>query len=157
MPTTEVKWMKKKERLDLLKTILLEENIEKQEDFVRILKEKGIEVTQATISRDMKELQLVKVPVAMGGYKYVLPTDLINNTPQKLEKKMKDSFISIDRQNELLLLKTVPGNAFALGALIENVNFKEVFGLIAGDDTILIICRSNEQAEILQEKFIRFI
>ena len=149
--------MRKKDRLALLKQILEEETIQKQEDFVRILKERGIEVTQATISRDMKELQLIKAPTAMGGYKYILPTEVNEATSNKLERLIKDSFVSIDSQNELLLIKTIPGNAFALGSLIEQMEFEEVFGVIAGDDTILIICRDEQKADQLQRQLIRYI
>ena len=149
--------MKKKQRHDLLKQLIQEELIQKQEDFVRILKERGIEVTQATISRDIKELQLVKVPTPLGGYRYSLPPEMGYDTTMKLERLMKDSFLSIDSQREFLLVKTVPGNAVALGALIESVEFEEVFGIVTGDDTILIICRNEEKAEQLQRQLIRYI
>lgn len=149
--------MKKKERQDLLRQLLREEVIQKQEDFVRILQKRGITVTQATISRDIQEMQLVKIPTPLCGYRYSLPADLNFDASRKLEKMMKDSFLGIDLQREFLLLKTVPGNAFALGALIEKAEFDEIFGVVSGDDTILIICRSEERAEHLQKRLIRYL
>ena len=149
--------MKKKERQELLKNLLQEEMIQKQDDFVRILKERNIPVTQATISRDIQEMQLVKIPTPLGGYRYSLPFDIDFDASRKLEKLIKDSFISIDMQREFLLLKTVPGNAVALGSLIENAEFEEVFGVVSGDDTVLIICRNEEKTEKLQRRLIRYL
>lgn len=149
--------MKKKERHRLLQNLIQEHVIEKQEDFVRILEEMGIEVTQATISRDIKELQLVKVPAQTGGYRYSLPPDIQHNTSKKLERLLKDAFVSIDVQDYFLLLRTIPGNAFALGSLIDLSDFPEIFGTISGDDNVLVICRSEEQANNLKNHFISLI
>lgn len=149
--------MKKKERHQLLKELIQEQVIEKQEDFVRILEERGIEVTQATISRDIKELYLVKVPAQNGGYRYSLPPDVQFDTAKKLERLIKDAFVSIDCQDYFLVLKTIPGNAYALGKLIESSSFSGVFGTIAGDDTILIICRSGEAALEVQEHILNLV
>lgn len=149
--------MKKKERHRLLKEIVEERIVEKQEDFVHILDEKGIEVTQATISRDIKELHLIKVPAPAGGYRYSLPTDMNYDTSKKLEKLLQDAFISIDCKDYFLLVHTIPGNAFALGALVDASRFEGVYGTIAGDDTLLIFCRSSADALDLKEHFIQLI
>ena len=149
--------MKKRERHHLLQELIKENVIEKQEDFVRILEERGIEVTQATISRDIKELQLVKVPSQTGGYQYSLPPDIQYDTSKKLERLFKDAFVSMDTQDCFLLIRTIPGNAFALGSLIDTSSFDSVFGAISGDDTVLIICRSHEEALQLKNHFIQLI
>ncbi|MCM3513005.1 arginine repressor [Carnobacterium inhibens] len=149
--------MKKRERHHLLQELIKENVIEKQEDFVRILEERGIEVTQATISRDIKELQLVKVPSQAGGYQYSLPPDIQYDTSKKLERLFKDAFVSMDTQDCFLLIRTIPGNAFALGSLIDTSKFDSVFGAISGDDTVLIICRSHEEALQLKNHFIQLI
>ncbi|WP_161878142.1 arginine repressor [Alkalibacterium sp. MB6] len=149
--------MKKKERHQLLRQLVQQETIRKQEDFVNKLLDRGIEVTQATISRDIKELQLIKVPAKDGGYQYNLPPEMNYNISKKLGRLMKDAFVSIDTQKEFVLVKTLPGNAFALGTLIETANYKEVFGCISGDDTVLIICRDEESAERFQRRIISFI
>lgn len=149
--------MKKKERHQLLRQLVQQDVIQKQEDFVDILQKRGIDITQATISRDIKELQLIKVPAKDGGYQYNLPPEMNYNVSKKLERLMKDAFVSIDTQNEFVLIKTLPGNAFALGTLIESANYQEVFGCISGDDTVLVICREVESAEHFQRRIISFI
>lgn len=149
--------MKKKERHRLLKKIIEERVVEKQEDFVRILNEKGIEVTQATISRDIKELHLFKVPALAGGYRYSLPTDMNYDTSEKLERLLQDAFVSIDCKEYFVLIHTIPGNAFALGALVDASRFEGVLGTIAGDDTLMIFCRSSADALDLKEHFIQLI
>lgn len=149
--------MKKKERHQLLRQLVQEETIRRQEDFVCILQESGINVTQATISRDMKELQLIKVPAHEGGYQYSLPPETNYNTSKKLARLMKDAFVSIDIQKEMVLIKTLPGNAYALSALIDKVNYDEVFGCISGDDTVLVICKDESKAEDFQRRIISYI
>ena len=149
--------MKKKERHQLLRQLVQQEVIQKQEDFVDILQKHGIDVTQATISRDIKELQLIKVPAQEGGYQYNLPPEMNYNISKKLARLMKDAFVSIDTQKEFVLIKTLPGNAFALGTLIETAKYQEVFGCISGDDTVLIICRDEDSAERFQRRIISFI
>lgn len=149
--------LKKKERHQLLKKMVQQDVIRKQEDFVDKLHERGIEVTQATISRDIKELQLVKVPAQDGGYRYNLPPEMNFNISKKLSRLMKDAFVSIDTQREFVLIRTLPGNAFALGSLIETAKYSEMFGCISGDDTVLVICRDEESAERFQRRIISFI
>lgn len=146
--------MKKKERHQLLKSLIQDYVIEKQEDFVSILRDKGTEVTQATISRDIKELQLIKVPSLSGGYRYSLPPDIHYDISKKLERLLKTCFVSADVQDYLLIVRTIPGNAFALASLIDLSEFEEIFGTISGDDSVLIICRSNELAQKIKNHFI---
>lgn len=146
--------MKKKERHQLLKSLIQDYVIEKQEDFVAILRDKGTEVTQATISRDIKELQLIKVPSLSGGYRYSLPPDIHYDISKKLERLLKTCFVSADVQDYLLIVRTIPGNAFALASLIDLSEFEEIFGTISGDDSVLIICRSNELAQKIKNHFI---
>ncbi|AOA00336.1 MULTISPECIES: transcriptional regulator AhrC/ArgR [Carnobacterium] len=149
--------MKKKERHRLLQELIQDNVIEKQEDFVRILEERGIVVTQATISRDIKELHLVKVPSQTGGYRYSMPPDAQYDTSKKLERLVKDAFVSIDMQDYFLVLKTIPGNAYALGSLIDSSSFEGVFGTICGDDTVLIICKSAEAATRIKDHFLHLL
>lgn len=149
--------MKKSERHALLKELIKEKNIQKQEEFVELLQKRGIHVTQATISRDMKELQLVKVPNPVGGYKYDLPSTLNEEAIQKLTRMMTDSFKKMDAQKEFLLIRTLPGNAMALGTILEEMDFEEVFGVISGDDTVLVICKGDKQTAQLQRKLLQYI
>lgn len=146
--------MNKGQRHIKIREIIANREIETQDELVDYLKNGGFNVTQATVSRDIKELHLVKVPMQDGRYKYSLPADQRFNPLQKLKRSLMDSFVSIDHANNLIVMKTLPGNANAVGALIDNLDWNEILGTICGDDTILIICRSTEDSPILSERFL---
>jgi transcriptional regulator of arginine metabolism len=131
--------------------------IETQEDLVDALREAGFQVTQATVSRDIKEMHLIKVPLTDGGYKYSLPADQRFNPLQKLKRSLLDSFISIDHTDHLVVMKTLPGNAMAIGALIDNLDTGDIMGTICGDDTILIICRDREKTPQVVHQFLSML
>lgn len=146
--------MNKGQRHIKIREIIANREIETQDELVDNLKNAGFNVTQATVSRDIKELHLVKVPMQDGRYKYSLPADQRFNPLQKLKRSLMDSFVSIDHANNLIVMKTLPGNANAVGALIDNLDWNEILGTICGDDTILIICRSTEDSPILSDRFL---
>ena len=110
--------MRKQDRHRLITRLLTEKNIQKQEDFVNYLQEKGVAVTQATISRDIKDMKLIKVPSAEGGYRYSLPLETQANTSAKLAKLLKDAFVAAEQMEKYVVLRTIPGNAAACGSLI---------------------------------------
>jgi transcriptional regulator of arginine metabolism len=149
--------MNKGQRHIKIREIIANREIETQDELVENLKNSGYNVTQATVSRDIKELHLVKVPMQDGRYKYSLPADQRFNPLQKLKRSLMDSFVSIDRANNLIVMKTLPGNANAVGALIDNLDWNEILGTICGDDTILIICRTTEDSPILSERFLEML
>ncbi|MEE6450468.1 MULTISPECIES: transcriptional regulator AhrC/ArgR [Bacillaceae] len=146
--------MNKGQRHIKIREIIAKNEVETQDELVQSLRDLGFKVTQATISRDIKELHLVKVPLSDGRYKYSLPADQRFNPLQKLKRLLIDSFIKIDSSSHLIVMKTLPGNANAVGALIDHLDWSEIMGTICGDDTILIICRTPVDAEDLKEKFI---
>ncbi len=146
--------MNKGQRHIKIRDIITNNEIETQDELVDILKEEGFNVTQATVSRDIKELHLVKVPLIDGRYKYSLPADQRFNPLQKLKRALMDAFVRIDGAGQLIVMKTLPGNANAIGALIDNLDWDDVLGTICGDDTILIICRSNEVTEEISQRFL---
>ncbi|MGN1386691.1 MAG: transcriptional regulator AhrC/ArgR [Bacillus sp. (in: firmicutes)] len=146
--------MNKGQRHIKIREIIANNDIETQDDLVDELKKAGYNVTQATISRDIKELHLVKVPLMDGKYKYSLPADQRFNPLQKLKRALMDAFVSIDSTSHLLVMKTLPGNAHAIGALIDKLDWNEILGTICGDDTILIICRHPEDAEVITQRFL---
>ncbi|WP_088072377.1 transcriptional regulator AhrC/ArgR [Gottfriedia luciferensis] len=146
--------MNKGQRHIKIREIIAKNEVETQDELVQSLRDLGFKVTQATISRDIKELHLVKVPLSDGRYKYSLPADQRFNPLQKLKRLLIDSFIKIDSSSHLIVMKTLPGNANAVGALIDHLDWTEIMGTICGDDTILIICRTPEDSENLKEKFI---
>jgi transcriptional regulator of arginine metabolism len=137
-----------------IREIIASKDIETQEELVEALKEAGFNVTQATVSRDIKELHLVKVPTNNGTYKYSLPEDRRFNPVQKLKRMLQEAFVSIDHAENLIVVKTLPGNANALAVLIDNLDWKEIVGTLAGDDTVLIVCRSREIAPVLVQRFL---
>ena len=146
--------MNKGQRHIKIREIITNNDIETQDDLVEELKNAGYNVTQATVSRDIKELHLVKIPLSDGRYKYSLPADQRFNPLQKLKRMLVDAFVRIDAANNLLVMKMLPGNAQAICALIDNLNWPEILGTIGGDDTCLIICRSEEDAKIISGKFL---
>ncbi|MFA9555988.1 transcriptional regulator AhrC/ArgR [Evansella sp. AB-rgal1] len=149
--------MNKGQRHIKIREIITNQEVETQDDLVQQLRNSGFNVTQATVSRDIKELQLVKVPMMDGRYKYSLPADQRFNPLQKLKRALMDSFVSVDYSNNLIVMKTLPGNANAVGALIDNLDWNEVLGTICGDDTILIICRDSGQTEEVSERFLNML
>ncbi len=146
--------MSKGQRHIKIRDIIANNDIETQEDLVFALKSAGYNVTQATVSRDIKELHLIKVPLSDGRYKYSLPADQRFNPLQKLKRNMMDAFVRIDSAGHLLILKTLPGNAMAIAALIDNLDWDDVVGTVSGDDTILVICRTEKDTEIVSNLFL---
>lgn len=149
--------MNKGQRHIKIREIIVNREIETQDEIVNNLKQAGFNVTQATISRDIKELHLVKVPMQDGRYKYSLPADQRFNPLQKLKRSLMDCFVSIDKANNLIVMKTLPGNANSVGALIDNLDWNEIIGTICGDDTILIICRLAEDTPVLSKRFLEML
>lgn len=129
--------------------------IETQEEIAEKLKEMGMDVTQATISRDIKELRLIKVMTEDGRYKYAPFTKTEAVTSNKLITIFTESFVSSDYANNIVVIKTLPGMAQASAAAVDSLKWPEIVGTIAGDDTIMIVCRAEKIAEELVNKFIR--
>ncbi|HWK24033.1 MAG TPA: transcriptional regulator ArgR [Ureibacillus sp.] len=149
--------MNKGQRHMRIRELVTNNEIETQDDLVDRLKQAGYNVTQATISRDIKELHLVKVPLQDGRYKYSLPADQRFNPLQKLQRALSDSFVSIDGVAHFLMLKSLPGNGNAIAVLIDHLEWPEILGTLSGDDTILIICRREEDRENIKERIIGLI
>lgn len=128
-------------------------NIETQDDLASILKSRGFSVTQATVSRDIKELRLIKVLSDEGGYKYA--------TVDKAEAGLKDRFIriftnsvvSITSTNNLIIIKTISGTANAAAEAIDSMRWNEIAGTIAGDNTIFIAVKDTRNVPDLLKRF----
>lgn len=149
--------MNKGQRHIKIRELITDHDIDTQDELVDALRGLGYNVTQATVSRDIKELHLVKVPMVDGRYKYSLPADQRFNPLEKLRRLMRDAFIRIDQAGYFLVLKTLPGNANALGALIDNLDWTEILGTICGDDTILVICKTEEHTFEIQDRFLEML
>ncbi|WP_022793575.1 transcriptional regulator AhrC/ArgR [Marinococcus halotolerans] len=149
--------MNKGQRHIKIRELISNSDIETQDDLVARLRGDGYNVTQATVSRDIKELHLVKVPMIDGRYKYSLPADQRFNPMQKLKRALVDSFVGIDHSENLIVMKTLPGNANAVGALIDNLDWENIMGTICGDDTILIICKQKEHSPEIVNRFLEML
>lgn len=138
-----------------IKEIIADRDIETQEELVEALRESGMQVTQATVSRDIKELMLIKIPSVTGSYKYAMPGESQKPNPiHKLRRALQDHFTSIDYTDNLVVMKCMPGTGNTIAILIDTMETTDIMGTISGDDTILIICRSKAQSKIVVERFI---
>ena len=139
--------MKKSERIDLIKKILVEQDIMTQDDLVSALLNLKIEITQATVSRDMRELRLVKVPAKTGGYRYALPESNRPNTDTEFFKSVVEE---IKRQGDQLAIRTSPGSAMLLKHRLLTRFEPLIFTVLSDDDTILLIATSADHAEKIE-------
>ena len=122
-------------------------DLDTQDALLVKLKEEGFVVTQTTISRDIKSLNLVKGVAENGSYKYVAP-DKKENAPV-LSSSITDSVVGIDTACNIVVVKTFSGMANAIAVCIDGMNYSDIVGSVAGDDTILLVLKSAEQAEVL--------
>jgi len=124
-----------------------------QDELVEKLKSDGFEVTQATISRDIKELRLVKVMTPEGKAKYATMNNDTGVLSEKLLTVLRGGYVTSDYANNILVVKTLPGMASAVASTIDSLGWAEIVGTIAGDDTIMVITRAERIAEELQDRF----
>lgn len=149
--------MSKAKRHLKIREIISLHHVETQDELVRHLKELGFKVTQATVSRDIKELHLVKILSSTGRYIYSVPTQQRINPIERIKRQIMEAFVSIDHADHFIVLKTIPGNAHAIGVLIDDLTWPEIMGTICGDDTCLIICHSKEKASIIKSRFLEML
>lgn len=127
-------------------------DIETQEELAEHLKQDGFHVTQATVSRDIRELQLSKVATSTGKQKYVVLKQDNNYLGDKYIRVLKECFVSMDQAQNLLVIKTVSGMAMAVAAALDAMKYKEIVGSIAGDDTIMVAIRTSEDTKLVMKK-----
>ncbi|AFU17680.1 Arginine regulator (plasmid) [Bacillus thuringiensis MC28] len=144
--------MRKEKRQRLIKQVVREHEIDTQEKLVELLAEKGEIVTQATISRDIRELNIIKTVSSNGLTIYKNLTGDNIQTDTMLKKKLGEVVVKIDYINQLTIIKTLPGNANVIGALLDSLDWKEKLGCICGNDTCLVISKSQSDREILEER-----
>ena len=117
--------------------------IETQEELAEKLTQAGFNVTQATVSRDIRELKLTKVPGENGRQRYMVLESPRGTSASKYIRILKDGFVSMDMAQNILVIKTVSGMAMAVAAALDAIKFHEVVGCIAGDDTIMLVVREG--------------
>ncbi|MDE6923982.1 MAG: arginine repressor [Acetatifactor sp.] len=123
-----------------------------QEELANYLREAGLAVTQATVSRDIKELNLSKIPLRNGRQKYIILKQEDSHLGDKYIRVLRDGFSSMDMAQNILVIKTVSGMAMAVAAALDAMKFPEIVGCIAGDDTIFVAVRSVEETQALMEQ-----
>lgn len=147
----------KKNRHDKIAEIIRKYDVETQEELAGRLREAGYAVTQATVSRDIREMKLSKVPTGGGRQKYVILEQGDGHMGDKYIRVLRDGFVSMDMARNILVVKTVSGMAMAVAAALDALRYDEVVGCIAGDDTIFVAVRTVEETAALMEKMRRLL
>ena len=143
----------KNNRQNLILEIISQENIETQEQLLARLQERGITSTQATISRDIKQMHLIKEPMGHGAYKYAVSSNRTKlNFAEKLRTIFRESITSIDHAQNIVVLKTMPGLASAACSALDNMNINYMVGTLAGDDTAFLLMKDTESAAAFCEE-----
>ena len=124
--------------------LISKNDIETQEELSDYLEMEGYQVTQATVSRDIRELKLTKLPMSDGRQKYVALVESNEDMSEKYTRIFRDGFLAMDMTQNILVIKTVSGMAMAVAAALDAMHLHEIVGCIAGDDTIMCAIRSNE-------------
>ncbi len=127
-------------------------DVETQEELANYLKNAGFTVTQATVSRDIRELKLSKIPSGSGKQKYVVLKQDDSYMEDKYIRVLRDGFASMDMAQNILVVKTVSGMAMAVAMALDAMKFSEIVGCIAGDDTIMVAVRTVEETKLLMDK-----
>lgn len=148
--------MKVKRQSKILE-LIRNNDIETQEELQAYLVKDGFAVTQATVSRDIREMKLTKISTNKGKQKYVALNDTAEDLSEKYVRVFKDGFVSMDMAQNILVIKTVSGMAGAVCASIDAMNIHEIVGSIAGDDTIMCAIRTTEDTVQIMKKLRRII
>ena len=151
----------KNSRMEALKMIISIKDLGSQEELLQALKDEGYLLTQATLSRDLKQLKVAKAARTDGKYVYVLPNDTmykrVSKTISPTEMLQVSGFVSINFSSNIGVIKTRPGYASSLAYNIDNSNISDIIGTIAGDDTILIVVKENATRKDVIEQLGEFI
>ncbi len=139
----------KNARQTAILSIIETKDIETQEELANELKAMGITSTQATISRDIKELRLLKVLSASGGYKYATAEKADHGLSDRFARIFVDSVLSISYANNIIVIKTLSGSANAAAEAIDSMRWPEILGTMAGDNTIMVVTSKNEEAPVI--------
>ena len=137
--------------------LIRKNEIETQEELLAYLLQEGFAVTQATVSRDIRELKLTKIATANGKQKYTALNDTAMDLSEKYVRVLKDGYISMDMAQNILVIKTVSGMANAVCAAIDAMNIHEIVGTIAGDDTIMCAIRTTEDTVAIMKKLRKIV
>lgn len=148
--------MKTKRQTKILE-LIQKHDIETQEELSAYLTKDGYQVTQATVSRDIRELKLTKIAMDNGRQRYAVLSDADTGMAEKLVRVLREGFVSMDYAGNILVIKTVSGMASAVGAAVDAIKLSEIIGSIAGDDTLMCVIRTEEDAVNIMNKLRKLV
>lgn len=143
----------KEQRQSKILSLIQKSEIETQEDLALALKNEGFAITQATVSRDIRELKLTKVATKTGGQKYVALSNVEQQVSEKVIRVFKDAFVSIDYAGNTIVIRTLVGMGNAVAAAVDAFNMEEVIGTLAGDDTIFCLVKHEDHIQSVINQF----
>lgn len=145
--------LSKEQRHRRIQEIIAQDSISTQGELVERLKTEGVVVTQATISRDINELRLVRLPVGKGRHRYSLAQVNLHDTTQvELERLFQNFVTDVDRGENIVVVRTADGHATGVAFLLDRMRRDDIVGTIAGEDTIFVVARSVQEGEVLMEE-----
>ena len=139
-------------RHEKIKELIQQYDIDTQEELASRLNEAGFKVTQATVSRDIRALKMMKVTGKDGKSRYVILQELPTEMGEKYTRVLHDALLTIDQGQNILVIRTVPGTARGVAAALDALNWEEILGSIAGDDTVMCVARTLEEASSVAER-----
>lgn len=139
-------------RHEKIKELIQQYDIDTQEELASRLNEAGFKVTQATVSRDIRALKMMKVTGKDGKSRYVILQELPTEMGEKYTRVLHDALLTIDQGQNILVIRTVPGMAMGVAAALDALNWEEILGSIAGDDTVMCVARTLEEASSVAER-----
>ncbi len=147
----------KEQRHEKIIELIEQYDIETQDELADRLREAGFQVTQATVSRDIRKLKLSKVPGKNGRQKYALLTGQNHQMAEKYVGILRQAFVSMDSAQNILVIKTVSGMAMALATALDNIDWKEILGCVAGDDTVMCVIRTEADTAAVMEELKKIV
>ena len=148
--------MKTKRQTKILE-LIQKYDIETQEELSAYLTRDVCQVTQATVSRDIRELKLTKIAMDNGRQRYAVLSDADTGMAERLVRVLREGFVSMDYAGNILVIKTVSGMASAVGAAVDAIKLSEIIGSIAGDDTLMCVIRTEEDAVNIMNKLRKLV
>lgn len=143
----------KEQRQSRILSLIQKNEIGTQEDLASSLEREGFHVTQATVSRDIRELKLTKVAARSGGQKYVALANVEQQVSEKVIRVFRDAFVSIDHAGNTIVIRTLIGMGNAVAAAVDAFNIQEIIGTLAGDDTIFCLVKHEDHVDAVIEQF----
>ena len=143
----------KAKRQALIREIVEAQSIQTQEELAEALRAHGLVVTQATVSRDIREMHLLKVLAENGSYRYATMEKSDTGMNERLIRMLSESVVEMNSAGNLIVIHTLPGSAHVAAEAIDSLKWPETIGTIAGDNTILVVVRSNEEVETVMKRF----